>query len=206
MTKNDIDWPYIKVAALWFLALALASSTIWFISYHYMNEQLANLKKAQRHNNNIRMQTSIAKQDAITIRRYKTPYTSMIDSGLVGSEHRMSWISSLRAITSQLKIKSAGFQLSAQTVSKSQLINTSGLFQVRKSRMKITLALSHEGDFLRVLAALEKQPGHYSANQCTIIRQLKKIVLTPEAVNVLVRCNLDWYSFNTNSTQGAANE
>ncbi|VAW79263.1 hypothetical protein MNBD_GAMMA12-449 [hydrothermal vent metagenome] len=202
MTKNDIDWSYLKKSAIWFFVSALATTTCWYISNRHVKTKINILQKAQQVNSAIRHKTSLAKQDANTIKMYQKPYKTLLDSGLIGEEHRMSWISSLRTVTSRLKLKSAKFQLSAQTVAKPQFIQTGGLLQVRKSRMKISLELPHEGDLLRVLAALEKEPGHYSANHCTIKRHSKKIVLRPNATNFTALCDLDWYSLKSSNDTG----
>ncbi len=206
MTKDDIDWPYLKKAAIWFLVSALATTTCWYISDRYVDTKLKRLVKAQRENNSIRDQTVQAKQDANTIRLYQKPYKTLLGRGLVGEEHRMSWISGLRTVTSRLQLKSAKFQLSAQTAAMPLFIQTGGLLQVRKSRMKISLELPHEGDLLRVLAALEKEPGHYSANHCTIKRHSKKIILRPNATNFTALCDLDWYSLRSNNKPRSLSE
>lgn len=206
MIKKDIDWPYLKVTALWFLVSALITTSCWYASYHYMNTNHTALKKTQRENSNIRHQISVTKKDAHTIRQFQGAYNLLIKGGLIGNEHRLSWISSLRAISSQLKLKSSRFQLTPRTTAEPQLIRTDGLLKVHKSRMKISLELPHEVDLLRVLAALEKQPGYYSANYCSIKRNTRKIILLANATNFTVLCDLDWYSFNAKNNNGANDE
>jgi len=206
MTYKDIDWPYIKVAGLWFLASTLVVTSCWYASSSYMKNKKDILTQANRQNKNIRRQISLTKQDIVTILRYRKDFHKLQKEGLIGDEHRMAWVSGLQNIASSLKIKSAKYRLSAQKQAKPDLVNTRGLLKVLVSRMKLSLELPHEAELLKVFSALKEQPGHFNASNCTIKRSFTKFRLLPGASNLMVSCALDWYSLNTNSVKGARNE
>ena len=206
MNRQDIDWPYIKIAGLWFIACTVVTSSLWYASHQYMTTHYGTLQKTRHDNRNLRRQISQAKRDAVTILKYKDSYTRLLQQGLIGQEHRLSWISRLRAVASRLKIKSARFRLTAQTRVPPGLVNTGGLLELGKSRMKLSLDLAHEQDLLRVFAALRKEPGYFSVNRCTIKRNSARIVIAASASNLAVQCDLDWYSLNRPGSTGENHE
>ena len=194
---QKLDWDYIKTPTLTFLGAVLACTTLWWWSYSYVQTEQQKLKKIDRSNHAIAIQIQIAKQDAQTIRRYRNSYLALVNKGIIGSEHRLQWVSGLRDVSRQLALSNTHFKISPRGPAPASYIKTAGSIRAYRTQMNIRLGLPHEIDLLRVLGALEQQPGHFTVSDCKISRTSNVILLKKHHTNLNANCNLDWYSIST---------
>ncbi len=70
-----------------------------------------------------------------------------------------------------------------------------GRFQLYASEMSLKLASLHEGDLFNLLDGInEKANGIFSVNFCKFSNSGSIVLDNPEASNIIVDCNIDWYT------------
>jgi hypothetical protein len=118
--------------------------------------------------------------------------------GIIGQEHRLSWVEALREAGDRLQVPKIDYRIDAQKVYVPEMALESGPFEVNVSDMQLSLGLLHEGDLIRLLAALERNSaGLFSVEHCEVTREsgLKHSRDTLEA-QLRADCLLQWFSLD----------
>ena len=154
------------------------------LEHHEANEQ----------RNAITSRLNTAQRDEPEIRRALDRFEQLQRQGLIGSERRLEWADATTRLRSQLKEPALDFELAPQR----PLPNANSELPLQASTMTLRARLWHEGDLLRMLAALrEQKSASVLPRRCTLEREPADG--GHEAPPVSVVCELDWITLGTPS-------
>src|SRR5262245_34861028 len=151
MQLTSKDMRALRIPAVALVAAVIASyAMVSLSSGHYeqarkqQRDELNALQDART-----RYQRSGDERETIT--HYLQAYRQLEKTGFVGSEQRLTWVESLRAANTRAGLFGVDYQLSAQEpypyVAKENPIGS----RVRRSRMRLSFGVLHEGDLARLL-------------------------------------------------------
>ncbi|HEX4985620.1 MAG TPA: hypothetical protein VFV71_06035 [Burkholderiales bacterium] len=128
-----------------------------------------------------------------TITHYLQAYRQLEKTGFVGPEQRLNWVESLRAANAQAGLFGVDYQLSAQETYPYVARENPMGSRVRRSKMRLSFGVLHEGDITRLLQALADQhPGMYSIDNCSLDRAGRQGPPVPKQANLTAECELSW--------------
>lgn len=135
-----------------------------------------------------------ALRDEPEIRRALRRFEQLRQTGLIGSERRLEWAEATTRLRQQLKEPALDFELAPQR----SLPNANNELPLQASTMTLRASLWHEGDLLRMLAALrEQRSASVLPRRCTLEREAANTGV--EAPPVSAVCELDWITLGTPS-------
>jgi hypothetical protein len=119
----------------------------------------------------------------------------LFESGILGQEHRLSWIEALRNAGDAIMLPDVDYRISSQSVYEAPFPVSLGAFDIYFSEMNLTLGLLHEGDLMNMLTALDEQAdGLYSVSRCEGVRASENDVKDSTRPKIMVDCILNWYT------------
>lgn len=132
-----------------------------------------------------------------TVTHYLQAYRQLEKNGFVGAEQRLNWVESLRAANAQAGLFGVDYQLTAQEpfpyVAKDNPIGD----RVKRSRMRLSFGVLHEGDLPRLFRALSaQQPGLFMLNSCSLDRAGRQGAPLPRQANLTAECELSWLTID----------
>jgi len=203
MNQSDIDWGVLRNALiLLLLALAVSAALIAGSSYY------EDMMYAQYHKEDVRFKAISRKYLAVDLEEklIKDDYPeflSLYQQGIIGAEHRLNWLETLRAGRDRLDIPDLRYQIDSREQYSPDYDVVSGPFELYTTRMKLTLDMLHEGDLFSLLQVLdERAEGLYTVSRCTIKRLKKKLELAVKAKNLVAQCELAWETIDLPGEEG----
>jgi hypothetical protein len=132
-----------------------------------------------------------------TIQHYLQSYRQLEKIGFIGSEQRLNWVQGLRLANEKAGLFGVDYQIGAQEsfpyLAKGDPLGD----RVRRSQMKVALALVHEEDLMRFFGALAAQrPGMYTLNGCKLDRVSKESAPAARQRNLTANCELSWVTID----------
>ena len=127
-----------------------------------------------------------------TLKQHYPAFVELYRRGVIGDEHRLSWVESLRAAAADLKLPALNFEIEPQSIYAPAFPLNTGAFDVRVSRMALGLGLLHEGDLERLLTRLgERADGLFSVRDCALRRATGG---SQPGSRISAECTLEWYT------------
>jgi len=195
----DIEWPILRRSLITFGVCLLVCVGL-IAGSHYFKQI-----KQKQYNKNHRLFLEISRrylavdQEKQLIDQYYSEFVRAYDNGLIGDEHRLNWMETLRQSDAIIKLPALGYEvLSQRPFSPAFSVNT-GPYQLYASEMHLTLGLLHEGDLLDLLNYLDQHAeGLYSVSECQFNRSQQQIDLetAPDQANISARCVLQWFTID----------
>jgi hypothetical protein len=194
MRLPEIDWSVLRGALLLFgvalvLTLGLVGGGQWF-----HDEMHARFQQEQRRfQTNTRRYLNVDEEERL-IGTYMPRSRDLEQSGVVGEEHRLAWVETLRAVSAELRLPEMRYEVQPQKAYAAAPvpIATGGL-RVYGSTMRVSLGLLHEDDLFRFLDALGSQSlGSFSVERCDLRRSGAGLQADPERANLDAACDLLW--------------
>jgi hypothetical protein len=174
---------------------------------YYTNRLLAQgrtaLTAAEGQLNEARKRVQQSGEERDMISTYVGPYMALAERGVVGEEHRLSWVEALRAANNQAKLYGVEYEVGAQ-----QPYSFAGEAQaqgipVQQSLMKLKFGILYEDDLLGFFRALQAQNvGSFSVNQCVLERLSREISRPSNAPTLRAECEVAWITIPTQSPEG----
>jgi len=130
--------------------------------------------------------------------QYRAKFSAFQSSGLVGEERRLSWIESLEAVNSRLRLPKLGYSLMPQEDFERPGFKPLRFVSVKSSPMQITLDMLHEGDLFSLIEGLEQEISNlFTVDNCTLRRkgQAGKLLDTRKP-NLTGQCTIRWISID----------
>ncbi len=116
--------------------------------------------------------------------------------GIVGPEPRLRWVEDVRDIAARAGLVSISYELEPRVPAAINM-NTGG-YQLFTSLMRLKLELRHEGDLFRFMDMLEARGGGlFDLSACGLVRSHDDVGIRLQESNVLVNCELLWYSLDS---------
>ncbi len=122
-------------------------------------------------------------------------FTQLRAQGFVGPEPRLRWIEDVRETAARADLLSVRYELDPRTAHLSSV--ATGDFQLFTSRMRLDLALRHEGDLFTFLNLLEaRHSGLFELSACSLRHAHEETEIQLQASNIKVTCELRWLSLD----------
>jgi hypothetical protein len=192
MGYTRADWSVLRGALGVFVICVLLSVTMLGAT-HFFAESVA----SEYRNHHGRFRDASRKylsvdQDERTIAEHFPVFVELHRRGIIGDEHRLNWVEVLGVAAEELKLPSLDYAIEPQQPYVADPPLASGAFDVRVSRMHLTLGLMHEGDLRRLLGVLaQRAEGLYSVRDCAARRIVDP---THPDSNLRAECVLEWYT------------
>ncbi|PWF47718.1 hypothetical protein [Massilia glaciei] len=101
---------------------------------------------------------------------YQPRFMQLEHAGMVGDERRLAWTEAIRAIQAARKLPPLSFGFAPQQGVAMDVPMALGGYQLRASRMQLSMGLLHEMDLFNFLDAL-REHGLFTVQDCSITRK-----------------------------------
>jgi len=193
MTRDELDWPVIKFSTITFIIIVLVSIILIFASWTFKEKMLSEHKKNKMRFTTITQKYLAVDEDEKIIRQHYPEFIALYKKGIVGREHRLNWIETLRASSERIKLPGLTYGISPQEKYTPGFSINLGRFALYSSTMKLNISMLHEGDFLRLIKDMnENAEGMFTLTKCTFIRSDKILIENHDAKNITADCELQW--------------
>ena len=192
MGYTRADWSVLR-GALGVFVICILLSTIMLGATHYFADGMASEFRSHhgRFRDASRKYLSVDEEER-TIAEHYPAFVELYRRGVIGDEHRLSWVESLRAAAADLKLPALNFEIEPQSIYAAAFPLNTGAFDVRVSRMALGLGLLHEGDLERLLTRLgERADGLFSVRDCALRRATGG---SQPGSRISAECTLEWYT------------
>jgi len=195
MNREDIDWTILRGALITFFMCLLVGSALIGGSWYFKQEMLKNYKRNQAQFQGISRQYLAVDEEERLINEYNSVFLTLFDRGVLGDEHRLDWIETIRATGESIKLPALRYKINSQNIYTPEYPVNTGNFSLYSSDMVLNLDLLHEGDIFRVLRDLDsKALGTYSVSGCKFLRKSGEVKEDPTKANISADCNLQWFT------------
>ncbi len=202
MKREDIDWKILRGAIGIFMISFVVSTSMVAGSLYFKNEMLLKFNKDNRQFKSISNRYLRVDEEELLIREFYPEFLELYKKGILGREHRLNWIETLRVSGEHIKLPSLRYEIASQNQFMPDFTINTGNFQIFRSIMKLNMKLLHEGDLFKLLDALDnKALGAYSVSKCNLKRIGDKIKEDTKNGNILTECELNW--FNIKKSDGS---
>lgn len=193
MNRDDLDWSVIKFPGITFIVVLLVSLSLIVGSWIFKEDMLAEYKKNKRRFGVVSQQYLAVDEDERMIRHYYPEFISLYKKGVVGREHRLNWIETLRASSERIKLPGLRYGISPQKKYVPGFNINLGKFALYSSTMKLNISMLHEGDLSRLIDDLNQNAeGIFTISECKFLRPSKTLIEKRDAVNIKADCELQW--------------
>lgn len=195
MKSEDIDWKILRGAIIVFVLSITISGSMAYGAWYFQRQMQLEFNRANAAFHTISNRYLAVDEEEKLIRGYLPRFVELYQNGVIGNEQRLNWIEVLRAVGDEIKLPSLSYQIDTQQIYTPAFPLTLGRYGLYSSKMLLSMQLLHEGDLFRVLEKLnEDAKGSYSVSNCTINQSTDEISNEPDAGNITVRCELEWYT------------
>jgi hypothetical protein len=193
MKREELDWSVIKVPTLTFIVVLLISLGLIFGSWMFKDDMLGEYKKNKRRFTTVSQKYLAVDEDERVIRQYYPEFIELYKKGVVGREHRLNWIETLRASSERIRLPGLRYGISPQEKYSPGFTVNLGKFALYSSTMKLNINMLHEGDLADLIADMSKHAeGIFTISECKFLRSNKTLVEQRNGVNIKAECELHW--------------
>ena len=193
MTRDELDWSVIKFSTIIFTAVLLVSIALIFGSWSFKQDMLREYNKNKALFNSISQRYLAVDEDEKIIRQHYPEFIALYKKGIVGREHRLNWIETLRASSERIKLPGLTYGISPQETYTPGFNVNLGRFALYSSAMKLNIGMLHEGDLSRLIKDLnEHADGMFTITECRFTRSSATLIESHDAKNVTANCELQW--------------
>lgn len=200
MNSPPLDWrslalPGAVAAIALLLLLGAAYGGSWWLDERAREYQRARSDLARAAN-----QYRSASDDKAVYEQYASRFRELETSGVIGTEHRLSWVEALQAANKRLKLPTLRYEVSPRTmVALENAPFDPARFSLHRSEMLLRFGALHEGDVLRLLEALARDGnGLMNAVACKMTwsggNGDRDVRYRPSNANLEVGCSVRWYT------------
>jgi len=193
MTRDELDWPVIKFSTITFIIILLVSIALIVASWTFKEKMLSEHKKNKAQFTSISQKYLAVDEDEKIIRQYYPEFIALYKKGIIGREHRLNWIETLRASSERIKLPGLTYGISPQEKYTPGVSINLGRFALYSSTMKLNISMLHEGDLLSLIKDMnENAEGMFTLTKCIFIRPGQILIEHRDAKNITADCELQW--------------
>lgn len=193
MTREELDWPVIKLQTITFTFILLVSMGIISGSWVFKEDMLSEYKKNKLRFSSVSQKYLAVDEDEQIIRQYYSEFVTLYKKGFVGREHRLNWIETLHASSDRIKLPGLKYSISPQERYSPGFEINLGEFSLYSSTMTLNINMLHEGDLSSLIQDLnEHAEGIFTITECIFTRSSNVILESREATNLRAQCELQW--------------
>lgn len=202
MKRKDIDWKILQGSISIFIISLLMGSSLIAGSWYFESKMMSQYQKDKTQFQVISGKYLAVDEEERLIREYYPRFADLYDQGMLGHEHRLNWIETLRASGEQIKLPALRYEIDSQRQYIPDFSINAGRYQIYSSAMKLTLDLLHEGDLLKLFDDLDNMAhGTYNVSRCKLTRTKETIQQSITSGNISAGCELRW--FNIKKSDGS---
>lgn len=193
MTRDNLDWPVIRLSTITFIIILLISIALIAGSWTFKEDMLSEYRKNKVRFTSVSQKYLAVDEDEKIIRQYYPEFIALYKKGFIGREHRLNWIETLRASSDRLKLPGLTYSISPQEEHVPDFNTNLGKFALYRSSMKLNIKMLHEGDLPRLIKDLNKHAeGMFTVTECTFNRPSTTLIESRDAGNIIADCELQW--------------
>ena len=202
MERSELDWSVIKVSVIIFILVLIVSIAMVSGSWMFKKDMLSQYKRNKLRFTSVSQQYLAVDEDERIIRKYYPEFIELYRRGIVGREHRLNWIETLRVASEHVKLPGLTYSISPQKKYSPGFSVNLGKFSLYSSTMKLNINMLHEGDLSRLIKDMnEHAEGIFTVTECNFTRPNKDLIESRDAVNIRADCELQW--LNIRSSDGS---
>ena len=204
MKLAEIDWVVMRGAMILLVVALIVSVTLIYGGVHFGEKMSREIGNERRQLTSVRSQYQTIDDEQRVIELYLPQYEALAERGIVGREHRLSWVETLKAVAEEVKLPSLRYELFPQEEYVAEFPLQQGVYKVYSSDMRLNMGLLHEGDLPLVLRELQrKATGLFTVSRCEMRRSSQVVTMRPKAQNINASCDLKWYTIKQPEVDGA---
>lgn len=193
---SDAQWKILKQATIGLVisvTLSLVLILVFLDKFQTASDEYA-LQLAAL--NAIEQRNRKAGKDFEIYQLYLARFHQLQTLGILGEEHRVNWVNTLRRSAERLKVKRLQYRvLQRQSYSPKFIMEQQRYLYM--SPMYLQMQLYHEGDLLTILDDLQREAqGLFYVEKCEVSRTVEALDLTLKTSNFSVACELHWLTLN----------
>ena len=193
-----IDWGYLRRPLVLFVGSIIISATLIVVSYRY---EMAQRDAYESATSTLRSTHELYRNivnDIDLLEQYRSLYGDYKASGLVGKERRLSWIETLEATNSVLRLPTLTYSLQPQEVFERPRFTLKPGVEVFSSPMELNIGLLHEEDLFALLEGLRLSIRNLvTVDHCSLERGSSvDATLSSRSSNLSTRCLIRWVTID----------
>jgi hypothetical protein len=193
MTREDFDWPVVRLSFIIFTVLLLISTTLVTSSWIFKKDMLKEYTMNKSRFNAISQKYLSVDEDEEIVRQYYPEFIALYKQGFVGREQRLNWIETLLASSERVKLPGLSYSIFPQEAYSPGFSINLGRFALYSSVMKLNISMLHEGDLLRLIKDMnEHVQGMFIITECNFKRASRELIERRDATNITANCELQW--------------
>lgn len=193
-----IDWYFVRRTLIFFGATVLLSVGLVFFGLQLEKMNYENYKQGESNLRTTHQLYENMVNDIDLLEQYTSEFNEFKDSGLVGGERRLSWIESLDATNSVLKLPQLTYTLLPREGYTREGLNPGRGVELSSSPMELSIGMLHEEDLFALLEGLGMSISTLFTVDSCIIRLLGvpgKSLDTRKA-NLNANCVVRWINID----------
>ncbi|MEM7540805.1 MAG: hypothetical protein AAF384_04370 [Pseudomonadota bacterium] len=194
---NKVDWKILRGSLVVFIGCLVIAGGLVGGSFYFKSKMD---REYRVHHSNFRaasQQYLAVDEEERIIEEYYPEFVRLYNGGFLGPERRLDWLESLRNAGKSLGLPELTYKMSPQKVEEPEFDLNLGTYDLNVSTMSLSMGLLHEGDFSRLLAAIDREaPGVYSVAECQFQLTRDDGALNPTTPNIAAACIFDWWTID----------
>jgi hypothetical protein len=200
MARVKIDWAVLRRALGTFGICLLVSGLLLAASFYFRDEMRSVYRDHQARFQTVSRKYLMVDEEERVIERNYPDFIHLYEKGILGDEHRLNWLETLRAAGERVKLPELVYQIDSQEPLTPEFDIATGAYQIFSSNMELRLGLLHEYDMINVFKLLDNQAeGLYSVRSCQIRKTREQVLISKTATNLSADCDLTWYTIDLRS-------
>ncbi len=169
MKSNPVDWRFLRGALIFLLLAAIATAALIYFGLLYEEDRATAYRQQESQLRSTHSKYEKLVRDLDLMEQYTTKFNGYKSSGLVGKERRLSWIESLEAVNSRLRLPRMSYNLMPQEDFKRPGFKPLRFVSVKSSPMQVSMELLHEGDVFSLIEGLEQEISNlFTVDSCRL--------------------------------------
>ena len=193
-----IDWSYLRRPLLIFGVTIVLSALMVALGFHFEKVQEDQYRQSLTTLRSTHTLYRNVINDIDLLDQYRNQYNDYKSSGLVGKERRLSWIESLEATNSVLRLPTLTYRLQPQEKFERPDFKVKRGVEVNSSPMELSMGILHEEDLFALLEGLRQSIRNlFTVDFCTMNRQSDiNRSLNTKRPNIVGRCQIRWITID----------
>jgi hypothetical protein len=192
---KSIDWTVLRRALGIFGICFLVSAVLLGASFYFRDEMRSVYNDHQARFKTVSRKYLAVDEEERVIKRHYPAFVELYKQGVLGPEHRLHWLETLRAAGELVKLPNLVYQIDSQEPWVPTIDVGMGRYQIYGSKMELNLGMLHEYDLINVFNILDhKAEGQYSVERCEIKKTRPELVMKDSAENLTALCDLRWFT------------
>jgi hypothetical protein len=195
---SKIDWVYLRKPLIIFAVSILVSVALVVVGRQFEEAQNRDYQQAYSTLRGTHQRYRNLVNDIDLLDQYRALYTDYKATGLVGKERRLSWIESLEATNSVLRLPTLTYNLHPQEDFERPGFDAKRGVEVKSSPMDLNMGLLHEEDLIALFEGLRLSIRNlFTVDSCTLSRQGDvQHSLDTSRSNLDGKCTIRWVTID----------